>query len=201
MTVWPRRSDACPQPFRNRRASAITVSGLPPRRGPDQCLPDARPPHAGADDLFGLRVRRPHEEQACLQAVFPTIFEDQLDGWWRGRTMWPTPRSWGTFTRWFDCQFHSMRLDLTDEPLVDRVIGHYEDPDDDKYLAAAVRGPRDVRRHGRSASPGGRRRTKASASSALVPVWTSSAPECPGELKTATNLPGARDGDEPSQET
>jgi hypothetical protein len=25
----------------------------------------------------------PDEEQACLQAVFPTIFEDQLNGWAR----------------------------------------------------------------------------------------------------------------------
>ena len=32
------------------------------------------------------------EERAALQTVFPTIFEDQLDGWWRDRTMWPTPR-------------------------------------------------------------------------------------------------------------
>ena len=67
---------------------------------------------------------------------WPTIFEDQLDGWWRDRTMWPTPRSLGTFTRWFDCKSHSMLFDLRDEPLierrskclpgrVDRVIGHY----------------------------------------------------------------------------
>ncbi len=61
------------------------------------------------------------EEQACLQAVFPTTFEDQLDGWWRDPTMWPTPRSLGTFTRWFDCQFHSM-LDLTDEPLIQEEV-------------------------------------------------------------------------------
>ena len=23
----------------------------------------------------------PDQERACLQAVFPTVFEDQLDGW------------------------------------------------------------------------------------------------------------------------
>ena len=62
------------------------------------------------------------EERAALQTVFPTIFEDQLDGWWRDRTMWPRPRSFGTLTRWFDCQFHSTLLDLTDEPLMEEHI-------------------------------------------------------------------------------
>ena len=63
----------------------------------------------------------PEDEQACLQAVFSTIFEDQLDGWWRDRTTWPT-RSLDVFTRWFDCQFHSTLLDLTDEPLIEEEI-------------------------------------------------------------------------------
>jgi hypothetical protein len=58
------------------------------------------------------------EERAALQTVFPTIFEDQLNGWWRDRRTWPTPRSFGTFTSWFDCQFHSTLLDLADEPLI-----------------------------------------------------------------------------------
>ena len=61
----------------------------------------------------------PDDEQACLQAVFATIFEDQLDGWWRDRATWPTPRSLAVFRRWFDCQFHSMLLDLADAPLIE----------------------------------------------------------------------------------
>jgi len=62
------------------------------------------------------------DEETCLQAVYSTIFEDQLDGWWRDRTMWPTPRSLAVFRRWFDCQFHSMLLDLTDEPLFEEEV-------------------------------------------------------------------------------
>jgi hypothetical protein len=62
------------------------------------------------------------EERGALQTVFPTIFEDQLDGWWRDRTMWPRPRSFGTFTRWLDCQFHTTLLDLTDEPLIEEHV-------------------------------------------------------------------------------
>ena len=62
------------------------------------------------------------EERAALQTVFPTIFEDQLVGWWRDRTTWPTSRSFGRFSRWFDCQFHSTLLDLTDEPLIEEHV-------------------------------------------------------------------------------
>jgi hypothetical protein len=58
------------------------------------------------------------DERVVLETVFQVIFEDQLNGWWRDRTMWPTARSFGTFTRWFDCQFHSTLLDLTNEPLM-----------------------------------------------------------------------------------
>jgi hypothetical protein len=50
------------------------------------------------------------------------MFDDQLDGWWRDRTTWPTPRSFDVFTRWFDCQFLSTLLDLTDEPLIEEEI-------------------------------------------------------------------------------
>ena len=62
------------------------------------------------------------EQRAALHTVFETIFENQLDGWWRDRTTWPTPRSFGTFTSWFDCQFHSTLLDLADEPLIEEYI-------------------------------------------------------------------------------
>ena len=64
----------------------------------------------------------PEAEEECLAGVFHTIFENQLDGWWRDRTTWPTPLSLATFKRWFDCPFHSMLLDLTDEPLIDQHI-------------------------------------------------------------------------------
>jgi len=62
------------------------------------------------------------DEHAALKTVFSTIFEDQLNGSWRDRTARPTPRSFGTFTHWFDCQFHSTLLDLTDEPLIEEHV-------------------------------------------------------------------------------
>ena len=60
------------------------------------------------------------QERAALQTVFRTIFENQLDGWWRDQTSWPSSRSFGMFSQWFDCQFHSTLLDLTDEPLIEK---------------------------------------------------------------------------------
>jgi len=59
------------------------------------------------------------QERAALQTVFRTIFENQLDGWWRDRATWPSSRSFGMFGQWFDCQFHSTLLDLADEPLIE----------------------------------------------------------------------------------
>ena len=62
------------------------------------------------------------EERIALQTVFVTIFEDQLGGWWRDRTTWPTSLTFDTVTHWFDCQFHSMFLDLTDEALIEEHV-------------------------------------------------------------------------------
>jgi hypothetical protein len=64
----------------------------------------------------------PDDERACLQAVDATIFEDQLNGWWRDRATGPTPRSLAIFRSWFDCQFHSMLLDLADAPPIEEEI-------------------------------------------------------------------------------
>ena len=58
------------------------------------------------------------DERVVFETVFPVIFVDQLNGWWRDRTMWPTARSFRTVTRWFDWQFLSTLLDLADEPLM-----------------------------------------------------------------------------------
>jgi hypothetical protein len=47
----------------------------------------------------------PEAADEYLDRVFHTIFENQLDGWWRDRTTWPTPLSLATFKRWFDSSF------------------------------------------------------------------------------------------------
>jgi hypothetical protein len=47
----------------------------------------------------------------CLQRVAPLLFEDQLDGWWKDRSVWPATRDFETLCQWFNCRFHSMVLD------------------------------------------------------------------------------------------
>jgi len=60
------------------------------------------------EDEEGLRT--------CLEKVFAEIFEEEIDGWHRNRTVWPANRTFDTFCKWFDCVFHSMVVDLCDKP-------------------------------------------------------------------------------------
>jgi hypothetical protein len=41
-----------------------------------------------------------------------TIFEEQLNGWYRVPSAWPERRDLSTFLNWFECSFHSMIFDL-----------------------------------------------------------------------------------------
>lgn len=54
---------------------------------------------------------------AHVRKASARIFEDQLDGWYRDETTWPTDRSFGAFRRWFDYQAHTLMLDLCGTPL------------------------------------------------------------------------------------
>jgi hypothetical protein len=46
-----------------------------------------------------------------------TIFEEELNAWYRAPATWPDKRDLDTFLRWFECSFHSMVVDLCDAPL------------------------------------------------------------------------------------
>jgi hypothetical protein len=46
------------------------------------------------------------------------IFTQQLAGWFNDETTWPQDRALEVFRRWFDFQYHSMLVDLCDDPLV-----------------------------------------------------------------------------------
>lgn len=53
-----------------------------------------------------------------LKEVCEQIFEDQLHGWYRAEEFWPVDRSFRIFRQWFDYQFHSVLIDLTNEPFL-----------------------------------------------------------------------------------
>jgi hypothetical protein len=46
------------------------------------------------------------------------IFEEQIDGWYRVPSAWLVDRTFDTFNRWFECCFHSVLVDLCDDPLM-----------------------------------------------------------------------------------
>jgi hypothetical protein len=73
------------EPRSDRCASETAVSRLATRRGPDRFLADTT--NLAREPTIYLVDERddPADEEACLQAVCSTIFEDQLDGWWRDR--------------------------------------------------------------------------------------------------------------------
>lgn len=59
------------------------------------------------------------EEEALdyLREVCSEIFEEQLNGWYRVPSSWPGKRDFDTFRRWFEFSFHSMLVDLCEDPL------------------------------------------------------------------------------------
>ena len=54
-----------------------------------------------------------HMRKFCTQ-----IFAHELDGWFRVQSAWPKDLAFRVFTRWFECRYHSMVLDLADAPFL-----------------------------------------------------------------------------------
>ena len=57
------------------------------------------------------------EALQLLAEVSNSIFEEQLNGWYRVPPVSPAARDLRTFPLWFDCSFHSMVVDVSDEHL------------------------------------------------------------------------------------
>lgn len=53
-----------------------------------------------------------------LRAHYRDIFNEQLDGWFRDQTAWPTPATFELFTDWFDINSHTMVIDLARKALL-----------------------------------------------------------------------------------
>jgi hypothetical protein len=53
-----------------------------------------------------------------LRQLCQEIFEEQLGSWYTDTSTWPPHRSFDVFCRWFDYEYHSMLIDLSDEPLI-----------------------------------------------------------------------------------
>jgi len=58
------------------------------------------------------------EARADLKEFCSEIFEEQLDGWYCVPSAWPVDRDFDTFIRWFEYRFHSVIIDLCDDPVI-----------------------------------------------------------------------------------
>jgi hypothetical protein len=52
-----------------------------------------------------------------LREVCSEIFEEQLNGWHRVRSAWPTVRDLNRFLLWFEWSLHSTIIDLDETPI------------------------------------------------------------------------------------
>jgi hypothetical protein len=57
-----------------------------------------------------------------LEEVRGGIFEEQLNGWYRVPSLWPSRRDLDVFDRWFEWSYHSMVVDLCDDLLIHEEI-------------------------------------------------------------------------------
>ncbi len=60
----------------------------------------------------------PFDRDAMVRPYFEIIFEEELNGWDRQESAWPSPRTFETFLAWFEVEIHSMVLDLRGSRLI-----------------------------------------------------------------------------------
>jgi len=53
-----------------------------------------------------------------LKTNFEDIFDNELNDWCTDEDTWPPNRGSKMFSEWFDVEFHSMLLDLEDDPVL-----------------------------------------------------------------------------------
>jgi hypothetical protein len=54
----------------------------------------------------------PFDRDVIVRPYFKAIFDEELNGWHRRESDWPSPRPYETFLAWFEVEVHSMALDL-----------------------------------------------------------------------------------------
>ena len=57
--------------------------------------------------------------EVWISENYETLFENELEGWYTDKSLWPQKRDYKTFSEWFDVECHSLILDLVGEEIVD----------------------------------------------------------------------------------
>jgi hypothetical protein len=81
--------------------------------------PKLAPPEPG-DEEEGTVYLIPEMDfgpEAWLRRNYATMFEHELWAWCTDETFWPEDRSLKAFKRFFKVRFHSMVLDMGEEPI------------------------------------------------------------------------------------
>ncbi|OGF51618.1 MAG: hypothetical protein A2044_04285 [Candidatus Firestonebacteria bacterium GWA2_43_8] len=60
----------------------------------------------------------PTEVNDHIEAMFPEIFEGELEAWWTNEKDWPKNRTFAMFKEWFDVSVSSLVYDTVEEDLV-----------------------------------------------------------------------------------
>jgi hypothetical protein len=101
---------------------AVVVSPREPFRAWARSLEDASPidelPLADLTTVYLAEAEEPVEAESVIRRHFAAIFEEQLVGWHRVASAWPTPRTYVLFREWFDVSVIELVFDLADRPLV-----------------------------------------------------------------------------------
>ncbi len=59
----------------------------------------------------------PSEASHKIEANFDVLFESELQGWYVDESMWPENRTIKMFREWFDIEYHSMVVDVLEDPI------------------------------------------------------------------------------------
>lgn len=66
-----------------------------------------------------------------IENNFLTVFEDELEGWYTDRDLWPEDLTLELFNEWFHLSLHTVVEDMGDTEIMD--IDNDEDLEDDEY--------------------------------------------------------------------
>ena len=77
-----------------------------------EALPDLTFNELGEEGTVYLIPETDTDSHRWLKRNFVTIFEHELDAWYRDRAFWPKDRSFKTFKKFFKIRFCSIVLDL-----------------------------------------------------------------------------------------
>lgn len=54
-----------------------------------------------------------------IKLNYKNLFENELEGWYTDKRLWPPKRDLKLFKKWFEVQCHTVLIDTVEEPIID----------------------------------------------------------------------------------